>query len=234
MCRMIGIRHFDFSRHRDLLNSFIGLGRTGAVPPGNPPGHLDGWGIGWYQNGKAQVYKSGGSVIDERIGALTVLEKIGHSSVLICHLRKAAWDKTASSLHAHPFLRDQVLFCHNGTILDYRKLAETIVPVRQAALSAMLDTEVWFEYMFALRAGDNLQHVFETSVQHIKERCEYTSLNSLLSDPNRIYAYRAFTRYPDYYSLYYAPDGDANIVCSEPVGTGLDWALLEPDKVYSW
>lgn len=235
MCRMIGIRHFDFQRHRELLEAFIGLGKTGAVPPGNEPGHLDGWGIGWYKTGKAQVYKSGGSIIDERTAALSVLDKIGRSPVMIFHLRKAAWDKTAASLHAHPFSRDQVLFSHNGTILDYRKLAENMVPVHHASLENMLDTEMWLEYITALRIGAaNLHEAFETSVKHIKASCEYTALNALMSDPNNLYAYRSFTRYPDYYTLCYAPDGESNIISSEPLGAGFDWGMLEPDKIYSW
>jgi glutamine amidotransferase len=59
---MLGLKNFEYGRHKEILENFLTLADAGKVPPGDAPGHRDGWGIGYYQNGQATVHKSGGSI----------------------------------------------------------------------------------------------------------------------------------------------------------------------------
>ncbi len=107
MCRLLGIINYSFAVHKDILESFFALAETGKVLPGDPPGHKDGWGIGFYSEDKASVVKSGRSAAEEKERIFSELEKIFRSAVLIAHLRKSAWKDTSTERHAHPFLYKQ-------------------------------------------------------------------------------------------------------------------------------
>lgn len=76
MCRMIGIKHFDYDKHKDILTGFLGLARDGKVLPGDSTGHTDGWGIGYYKNRKAVITKSGHSANIDRARILNILKTI--------------------------------------------------------------------------------------------------------------------------------------------------------------
>ena len=63
MCRVLGITNFDYSKHEGMVARFCELARTGIVMAEDPPGHMDGWGLAFYQKGKLVVHKSGKSPV---------------------------------------------------------------------------------------------------------------------------------------------------------------------------
>jgi glutamine amidotransferase len=75
MCRLLGITNFEFSKHQQIVLNFCELARSGMVMKGDPPGHADGWGVAFYQNGELEVYKSGGNLLEETDQALELLAK---------------------------------------------------------------------------------------------------------------------------------------------------------------
>src|SRR4030042_2976014 len=144
MCRMLGLKNFVFRKHREILENFFELAESGKTLPGDPPGHLDGWGIGYYKNGKAFVHKSGGSIVEEKQDFFKTCEKVGTSRILLLHLRKSAWSDTSSPVHAHPFAAGNILFSHNGTIRDFKSLRKEIT--HDIPHPGALDSEVSFHY----------------------------------------------------------------------------------------
>jgi len=230
MCRLLGIKHFDFEKHGELLENFAALAETGKVLNKENPGHNDGWGIGYYRDGKASVYKSGNSIAKERKTYLKKLEDIAHSPVLIAHLRKSAWPGTTSAPNSHPFEYKNLMLAHNGTIRDYEKLFEKISPGNKPGHNA-LDTEVLLRFVSNSLSAD-IQNAFKESAAYIIKNNSYTSLNCIFSDGKKLCAYREYAKNPRYYSLYHAQAGNSRIISSEPLSQGLEWKLLGKRELF--
>ncbi len=220
MCRVIGITHFDWSRHRTIVERFCELARTGMVMAEDPPGHLDGWGLAFYREGELVVHKSGVSLLEETDRLFAILDAAPTSPALILHLRKSAWTGTSSSRHAHPFFLGNTVFFHNGVVYDYQGLLpEITVPVPPEDAR---DTEVFFHHVLS-RPGEDVGEQFLASVATIKQQHRFSALNCLFSDGRKLFAYRDFAREPDYYSLYRAVAGDSYFISSEPLDEGMTW-----------
>jgi len=227
MCRLLGVTNFEFSRHDAIVKNFCELARTGNVMAGDPPGHQDGWGLAFYQNGDLIVHKSGGNLLEETEKVIEILSGIGRTPVVILHLRKSAWKDTTSSRHAHPFHYNKVVFAHNGVVYGYKGLipAITIPGLREEAL----DTEVFF-YHFMSAGSLELNRAFLRTVSIIKREYEFSSLNCLFSDGARLFAYRDYSKEPDYYSLYKAYSEDSWIISSQPLDQNMHWEMMEKEE----
>jgi glutamine amidotransferase len=224
---MLAIRNFEYRSHRALLERFCDLARTGRILPGDPPGHADGWGIGYYRDGIAAVCKSGGSLLDEQDTYFERLAAIGRSPVLIAHLRKSAWPATTTAANAHPFACGNAIFAHNGTVRDYKTLLPAITVPSPEPLDTALDTYVFFLHILSGAAGGDLAAGFRASVGHIRQHNTYSSLTCVLADAGHLYGYRDFAAHEDYYTLYHAAQENSAVLSSEPLDPALRWRLLE-------
>jgi predicted glutamine amidotransferase len=229
MCRMVAITNFVFHEHREILKNFLKLARSGKVLPGNTPGHLDGWGMGYYRDGEPVVRKSGHSITEEKEEFYGLCEEVRESDVLLLHLRKSSWAGTSEPAHAHPFAAGRILFAHNGTIYDYARLRDA---TRNDLLSPeALDSEVYFHYVLGfLPLG--LREAFLRAVRDIRRDYAFSSLNCLFTDGKSLYAFREYTKHPWYYSLYHAAAGRSGIVASEPVAPKLRWKMLRKGQFH--
>jgi len=52
MCRILAIKNFYYTKHKEIIEKFFLLAEDSRVPPGNLKGHLDSWGVGWCEMGK--------------------------------------------------------------------------------------------------------------------------------------------------------------------------------------
>jgi glutamine amidotransferase len=222
---MMAITEFDFNKHKDVIENFFKLSTEGKVPPKNAPGHLDGWGIGWYKNGKANIIKSGNSVVKEKKRFFDSLRKVGKSKILMVHFRKAAWDKSSKEKHAHPFVFDNFIFSHNGTIFDYHKLLP-LIPGKNLPEDGALDTEVFFRYL-----ANGFPSNFRKSINYIIKNNKYSSLSFLMSGEDKLYAYRNFSKWENYYTLYKTNICGSVIISSQPVLPSASWKLIGTDKL---
>ena len=230
MCRMLGLKNFEYGRHKEILENFLALADRGNVLPGDGPGHRDGWGIGYYENGQAVVHKSGGSAVEEKRDFWETCARIGHSKIILVHLRKSSWSGTSSANHAHPFSHQGVLFAHNGTIRDYKTLLPGVTEQDKPYPEA-LDSEVYFRYVMNF-AGLGLEKAFRKAAPHIKKYNSYTSLTCLFSDGNKLFGYREYSKNPEYYSLYHATFEDTGIISSQPLSPRLQWKMMRRAKLF--
>lgn len=143
MCRLLGmIRTTDTTL--PSWYQLVGAPRslriqaeTGCVPEGTEPGHLDSWGIGWFDsNGVVSLVRNTGSAADSAyfVFASETAARGGAGSgtarTVLGHLRKASMG-TVSSENAHPIRADYypkaggvssgrpyetLLVAHNGTL----------------------------------------------------------------------------------------------------------------------
>lgn len=227
MCRVLGITHFDYATHREIVARFCELARTGVVMAEDPPGHEDGWGLAFYSSGRLVVHKSGNSLLEESEQVFRILSAAGISPVMILHLRKSAWQNTSSTRHAHPFHHDNTVFFHNGVVYDYQGLIPAIdLPGLEADAR---DTEVFF-YHFMSGAPQDLGRAFLDTVAVIRQKHRYSALNCLFSDGRKLFAYRDYAREPDYYSLYKTSSGDSCLISSEPLDETLRWEMMVQEE----
>jgi len=228
VCRVLGITNFDWSKHRPIIERFSQLALTGVVMAEDPPGHMDGWGLAFYQDGELVVHKSGVNLLEETERVYGILSAAQSSPLMILHLRKSAWANTSNTRHAHPFFLDNTVFFHNGVVYDYQGLLPEI-SVPGLAEDAR-DTEVFFYHVMSRQAAD-LGRRFLDSVNVIKRRHRFSALNCLFSDGERFYAYRDYAREPDYYSLFKVWSGDSCLIASEPLDNHLRWELMQPEEL---
>lgn len=225
---MLGLKNYVFQKHQIILKNFFELAENGKTLPGDTPGHLDGWGIGFYKGGKARVHKSGGPVIEEKQEFFETCKRIRTSKILLIHFRKSAWKGTSKAPHAHPFSMGDILFTHNGTIRDFMALRKEI-PYDPPPIGAM-DSEVYFHYIMSIAPLDLIKG-FRRAINHIRAKYQYTSLTCLFTDGDLLYGFRDYTKYPWYYSLYYALDGETKIFSSQPISPGLQWKMLPKGRL---
>jgi len=231
MCRVIGITNFDWSRHRDIVARFTRLAHTGVVMAEDPPGHMDGWGLAFYQDGRLVVHKSGACILDEADKVFGILGAARTSSLMILHMRKSAWTNTSSTRHAHPFHLDNTVFFHNGVVYDYQGLLPDITVPGLGADAR--DTEVFFYHVASGVMGGrtrNLGRAFLDSAALIKRKYRYSALNCLFSDGVKLFAYRDYAREPDYYSLFKAHADNARLISSEPLDSNLRWKTMAQEE----
>jgi predicted glutamine amidotransferase len=227
MCRVLGITNFEHARHQKIVDKFIQLARCGMVMAGDPPGHEDGWGLAFYQEGQLVVHKSGISLLEEAENVLRILSTAKTSPLMILHLRKSAWGDRLSTRHAHPFHHDNTVFFHNGVVYDYQKLLPAItLPGLEADA---LDTEVFFYRVMSGEAQDLGRNFLDTAA-HIKRHHRFSALNCLFSDGVKLYAYRDFAKEPDYYSLYKAFSANSCFVSSEPLDEKIRWEMMAKEE----
>ena len=227
MCRLLGITNFEYARHRQVVENFCELARTGMVMAGDPPGHQDGWGLAFYQGGNLSVHKSGGNLLEESDKVTGILSALGRAPVVILHLRKSAWKDTACTRHAHPFQYNNVVFAHNGTVYDYQGLLPAI-RVPDLGEDA-LDTEVFFYHFMSAVTPDPGQAFLDT-VSLVKRDYSFSALNCLFSDGTKLFAYRDYTKEPDYYSLYKARSGNSCIISSQPLDENIRWEMMVKEE----
>ena len=225
MCRLLGIKYFDFDAHKELVENFFTLSEKGKGYMGSSAGHKDGWGIGYYKEGKPCIYKSGASVVKEKDAYFAKLKEASGTENLIVHLRKSAWDGTTNARHAHPFALGNTLLAHNGTIDDYWKAI-------QVDQNKIKDTEAFLMLMTGY-STEGLEAAFAHAVDDIKKKCLYSALNMLISDGTNIYAYRNFTSQPDYYTLFRTKMDRSTVFCSEQINPNAAWENMDPDKLYT-
>jgi glutamine amidotransferase len=227
MCRVIGITNFSFARHQKIVERFCRLAKSGVVMAGDPPGHLDGWGLALYHDGKLIVHKSGTNILAEIDQVNNILNSVQGSPVMILHLRKSAWSNSSTIRHAHPFYYMNTVFFHNGVIYDYKDLVSDIsLP---GFSQEALDTEVFFSH-FMSQKGSNLSEKFFETVKKIKQNHQFSALNSIYSDGVKLYAYRDYAKEPDYYTLYKAKSDHSWFISSECLNELFDWNLMKNEE----
>ena len=190
MCRLLGLMA---NRVVDLEFS---LERLEEYSIQNP----DGWGIGWYKDDKAQVFKQGFSV-DSEDSDYAAISRSVESMTIIAHVRQMTEGEPANR-NSHPFKLKNWIFAHNGGV-DREHLLPLLTEEHHDALQGETDSEVFFYWI--LQCMEDKQDPvagIDTAVKKIVEGIQYSSLNFLLSDGNKMYTFHYSDKAREHYSLY--------------------------------
>jgi len=209
------------------LSAFYPLCSTGCVKKGMSPGHLDGWGISGFSAGRAVYFaRQSASAADTEEEYRQATERAAKSStpVLLAHFRKASESKPALA-NTHPFHHQDWMFAHYGTIYG----AAASLPLAAAEPQGGTDSERFFLWIYEqIHAETDPTRALVDLLKKIREELVYTSLNFLLSDGARLWAYREFgdkrmekgetlKDREEYYTLSFATTPSSVIFCSEPL-----------------
>lgn len=141
--------------------------------------HPDGWGVGYYDQGKAIINKEPyRAIYRARIKEFYGME----SNLCVAHIRKATrgGNKTENT---HPFMKTvngkQWIFAHNGTVRD------EAFNEFQLRAKGSTDSEKCFLYIMEnLEKGGNEIEVIEKAVCHL---ASYGKFNMIMTDGERMF-----------------------------------------------
>ncbi|MEM2261722.1 MAG: class II glutamine amidotransferase [Ignisphaera sp.] len=250
MCRLLGamsvetcsVEHYLFEAECSLFKQAV-KGRQS-----------DGWGIGFYVGHVPIVFKSEKAVYEEEDKFREVV-KSTRGRIIIAHVRKASnprglpREKLISPENSQPFNHSKYLLAHNGSINIPDEVIKRLSSYREFIRSNN-DSEVYFYLLLELIDRENdviaafkkvektLTEIFEEE-KPSKFEVPFTSLNTVFSDGDRLYA---FTRYlidpsksicygdSPLFEMCFKTDDRNLIVASEKVGKG-NWIPLRNNSL---
>jgi len=191
MCRLFALAA---SRPVDLVFS---LGAAPVSLRRQSEDNPDGWGLGWYEEGRPVLRKeplcAASSPSFREAGA-------ARSRLFVAHVRHATTGCRAAR-NCHPFASGKWLFAHNG-MLNRSALLSSLSPERRDRLEGETDSEVLFHWLLQ-RTEEHPGGVAAAAAEAARAAEDWTALNFVLSDGENIYAYRQARSRTDYYSLFY-------------------------------
>lgn len=182
MCRMFGLVASRPVAQRALLSD--APRSLGALSREHP----DGWGVALAEGSEWRIQKSVRcAAACKRYDALS---RSARASLAIAHVRQKTVGQTALE-NTHPFRRGRFVLAHNGTVRDGDGLAARTSAERLRELEGQTDSERLFAFLmsFVDAAGDT-EIGLARAVCELLERSDPGSMNFLLSDGRRLFAFR--------------------------------------------
>jgi predicted glutamine amidotransferase len=150
--------------------------------------HADGWGMGWYDSGEAQVRKSVRPAVEEPSYGQLAHRALG--DIGLVHLRWATPGLGLGPQNSHPFRYGPYTFAHNGAIHPQAKLGEMVPPQWEKQLTGTTDSERYLLHIMSrleARNGDMIAAIADT-IESISGRYAVNSLNAIMLSPEKMYA----------------------------------------------
>lgn len=221
-----------------VLAEFVALSRA----------HRDGWGLGWQSPGGAGVHTSARPA-DADFDASVAPQD---ARVVLAHLRWASPGLPVNPENTHPFLREGVVFAHNGTLHPVGPLDNLLSAHRRASLRGTTDSERYFALVLQIREQTaDLPTAVLTAARVLRARYPHASINAIVLDADSLVVVNASSDAEmadvareqslvlglpaDHVDAYFqlriatAPSG-ATVIGSTGFGD-LDWAPLPPESV---
>jgi len=197
LCRLFGLIS---DKKADVALEFFG-GHRGIHLQSRYNPH--GWGFGWYENGKPVVYKEPLPLYRSPIARKIAYRHSLQTNLVISHVRLATEGDIAVT-NTHPFSYSKYIFAHNGHV-DKIALKKLLDEEYRERILGDTDSEVYFHWllMHIEETNDTLVGLKRGVREIIEDNIKYRSINFVLSDGNRLYAFRSYREKPENYTLYY-------------------------------
>ena len=225
MCRLFGaISHGPV--YYELFEEFAELAVLGNTPRGGADerGHRDGWGLAFFRNGKLvdHVRGVGSAEADPKyfqaawkVAKTNIDRRGGERLVVLAHIRRASAGTPVGPEWSHPFIETRGgrtwSFAHNGGFND--------LPLRES--DGTIDSQVAFRTLLSQLDGsdpDDVAMATKGTVEAVRrDYGGYSALNFLLTDGERLHAFRDYEKDSNYYTLYYDDFGEIVLTCSQPI-----------------
>jgi predicted glutamine amidotransferase len=223
MCRMFGMVATTPQSIAPWMTEVEPSLRSLAIADKSGEANPDGWGIGWYDGEQdcPRVVKDPGPANESPLFELTAREV--NARIALAHIRRSSG--TARRLvNTHPFVAGRWTFCHNGHC-SRERLMERLLPKFRNGLEGETDSEVYFALLLQhLESATDPLDALRAAVHEVASVGDFTGLNFLLCDGQRMYAFHYSTD-PERHSLYLQYQSGRELVASEPLGAG-SWEEL--------
>ena len=162
----------------------------------------DGWGIGYYQNDNAIVFKEPISTINS--SQFYQKSKHLYSSILISHVRKST-QGVKKEENTHPFNSGNWIFAHNGDIDIKELIKEQLLHKYVNCIKGETDSEIFFFWLIQNMVEYGIIKGIKKAIKFIEDnkRNSTSSLNFLLANGEKLYALRKAFINTTFYSLFY-------------------------------
>lgn len=215
MCRMLGVwSPQPFPLRRWLLEASPGL--LGLSLRGQRAPHRDGLGYAFRDpQGRWRLFRFGPKALAQE-GIPGPVD--APATLLLAHARKSSpeYQGLRGAAHAHPFFYDGVFLCHNGTVRDVDRLGAGWGSDSRRVL-------LWLARRWRPRTPERLGACLAELLRTLQD---WSALNLLLSEGEDLYALCAYTRDPDYFTLWVHEGPDCVAVASEPADAARPWRPL--------
>jgi predicted glutamine amidotransferase len=213
----------------------------------------DGWGVGWFENEKPRIRKSPKPLYRDRRLLLDVARK-AKGQTLIGHVR---WASNPMKLpkkeilgmeHTQPFVHQQWIFAHNGTLYIPREVRAALGPWEKY-IQGNNDSEVLFYWLLKHLQGNETRvaEALRESLRGLDEiwrecrqkyplyKFPYHGLNCVLSDEKSLIAFSLVdpngfgkskgvcSKNQPYYQLQWFETPNMFAVASEPLDARQKW-----------
>lgn len=183
--------------------------------------HKHGWGLALLENRKIHLKKSAIPAYKDK--SFHAYAQLIQTNLCLVHIRKAINGKVKLE-NTQPFVRGKWFFAHNGIIRGYRELLHLI---NIKYLSGDTDSEIFFNLLMKNMKSFCIELALPQTIADISKYCDYTSLNCIISDCNKLYALCDYKRELRYYTLHYLKTDRYVIVSSEKIGTAGKWQKMK-------
>ena len=215
---------------QQLFTDFSKLATTGKVKASMTEHHLDGWGIAGYLGNWAVHFGRSSGGVDNSLAEFDMAAKkllLSNSKISLSHLRKASAGDIRLE-NTHPFVFENWIFCHNGTVHDPEKIS-----LKNINYEGTTDSEKLFHFIKSRLTQKNLRDyagAVHQAVLDLREKCNYTSLTFLISNGDYLIGYRDFLEEDEYYTLNYSRVPGHVIFCSEKLA-GFNWNEMKNNEI---
>ncbi|MCG2826472.1 MAG: class II glutamine amidotransferase [Thermoplasmatales archaeon] len=181
----------------------------------------DGWGVGYVCEDRMLIEKDINPAYKDK--KFKNFFKELQSDIVILNIRKSSVG-SISLENTSPFKEGKWVFTHNGTITAHTKI-EPLIDMN--TVKGETDSEKYFHLLLKyIKEKNNIVQGVEETVNKIFELGDYTSLNFLVTDGEKIYALCEYKMNDKYYVLHYLNKPEFVIIASEPL-TKDDWQPLQ-------
>ncbi|MGB1800674.1 MAG: ergothioneine biosynthesis protein EgtC [Gammaproteobacteria bacterium] len=242
MCRLAAYLGTEISLAEFLLEPEHSLVKQSWAPKEMQEATInaDGYGVAWSSNNIPCLYKN---VLP--IWSDANLESLGrslHSSLWLANVRSATPGQGVSEANTQPFIKNNLLFTHNGCLKPFNKDIKSRL---LECLSNNVKTEINGDsdslYLFALLQQhllkeENVSNAIINMMQDLKTVCGNDAsalLNFIISDGVSLYACRHALNNTSP-SLYYSLGQDCVKIASERLNNTDDWTSFPEHSLVSF
>ncbi|MGC9383984.1 MAG: class II glutamine amidotransferase [Kosmotogaceae bacterium] len=198
MCRMLVMKSKTNVKVSDYFNSLSKMAYSGKNNP-----HGDGCGYLVLSNGFMEYKKFINHIWETDLPSIKC-------NFAIIHARKASPGYIVNLDHVHPFLCEvkgkTFAFMHNGTIYGIKER------------NGMIDSQFYFNTVIKYLDNYSPGEALKNAALEIEDQYKYTSLTSVLTDLDNVWALKHNDNEKDsYYNLFFIGNDSTQIISSEPL-----------------
>lgn len=255
MCRLFGMLSTETNNAREfLIDTECSLLKQSYCRKGRE--QKDGWGVGYYKGGGAQIVKSVKPVYEEK-DVFTIAATEISSNIILVHIRAASNPrkvpkaKLLAPENIQPFTNGSFIFAHNG-IIQIPDALENILGGYRKKIRGINDSETYFWLLIKNMEKMEVPAALEKTVEdmwHCWEKCKnqyndikepYWGLNCILSDGETLYAFCKYDGIRNkslcygnipYFRMCYTLTENSLVVASEPMDKKHKWLPIENNNV---